>query len=269
MVNKIQIEIRDMTEVDEYYVSTCTHVNENNIEYEKSAPRRISWLRSMEKFGLRVKVALLDGNHAGFLYIMPIEINPWQIEGKDLMVFPCLVAHSKFAQRGIGKLLIEAAEKETINQGRKGIATIGYFWDFWFMPAKYFLKLGFKLAVQRGEEAVLWKQYDQTAEPPTFRKENYKFKPIKGKIIIDLFWSTFCLTSDVEAQRVREVVSEYGDDVILNEYPADNKEILQKYGITRMIYVNGNIIELGSEIEKEVLRNEIENARIKIKKGEH
>ena len=68
---------------------------------------------------------------------------------------------------------------------------------------------------------------------------------------------------------MREVVSEYGDDVILNEYPADNKEILQKYGITRMIYVNGNIIELGSEIEKEVLRNEIENARIKIKKGEH
>ncbi|MFX1492911.1 MAG: hypothetical protein ACFFBZ_01375 [Promethearchaeota archaeon] len=68
-----------MTKDDEYYVGTCTHINENNTEYEMSAIRRISWLRSMEKYGLRVKVALLDGNHAGFLYFMPIEINPWQI----------------------------------------------------------------------------------------------------------------------------------------------------------------------------------------------
>jgi len=82
-------------------------------------------------------------------------INPEQFQGKDLMVFPCLVSHSKFSQRGIGKQLIEAAEKETFNQNRKGIATIGYFWDFWFMPAKYFLNLGFKVMVRRGEETIL------------------------------------------------------------------------------------------------------------------
>jgi len=191
-------------------------------------------------------------------------INPEQFQGKDLMVFPCLVSHSKFSQRGIGKQLIEAAEKETFNQNRKGIATIGYFWDFWFMPAKYFLNLGFKVVVRRGEEAILWKQFDQTAEPPTFREENYKFKPIKGKVVIDLFWSTFCLTSDVEAQRVREIVSEYGGTVILNEYSADNQSILQQYGISRRIYVNGKIVEVGLEIEKEELRQEIENAKIKI-----
>ena len=57
------IIIRDMTKDDEYYVGTCTHVNENNEEYEKSAPRRISWLKSMEKRGLRTKVALSDDVH--------------------------------------------------------------------------------------------------------------------------------------------------------------------------------------------------------------
>ncbi|MFX0029990.1 MAG: hypothetical protein ACFE8B_12315, partial [Candidatus Hermodarchaeota archaeon] len=143
------INIRNMTKDDEYYVGTCTHVNENNLEYEASCPRRISWLRSMEKDGLRVKVALLDDVHTGFLYIMPIEINPWSIQGKDLMVFPCLVSHSKFAKKGIGQELIKAAEEEARNQNRKGIATIGYFWDFWFMPANYFLKLGFKVAERR------------------------------------------------------------------------------------------------------------------------
>ena len=123
----MQIIIRDMIKDDEYYVGTCTHVNENNDEYEASCPRRISWLRSKEKCGLRVKVALLNGVHAGFLYVIPIEITPWPIQGLELMVFPCLVSHSKFSQKGIGKELIKAAEEETKCQERKGIATIGFF----------------------------------------------------------------------------------------------------------------------------------------------
>lgn len=254
------IIIRNMTKEDEYYVGTCTHINENNVEYEASCPRRISWLRYMEKDGLRVKVALLDGIHAGFLYIIPIEINPWSIQGKDIMIFPCLTSHSKFANRNIGRELINAAEKETKFQNRKGIATIGYFWDFWYMPAKYFLKLGFEVAERRNEQAILWKKFDQNADSPHFRKENYNFKPVKGKVVIDLFWNTFCQTSDVEAQRIREVVSKFDSNIILNEYSADDQKILQKYGIERRIYINGELIETGPEIEKKKLRKAIKDA---------
>ncbi|MFW9945369.1 MAG: GNAT family N-acetyltransferase [Candidatus Odinarchaeota archaeon] len=259
----MQIIVRDMTKDDEDYVGTCTHINENNNEYEISALRRISWLRNMKKYGLKVKVALLGDKHAGFLYIMPIEINPWQIQGKDLMVFPCLVSHSKFSDKGIGTALIKAAEEETYKQKRRGIATIGYFWDFWFMPATFFLKLGFKVAEKRGEEAIVWKKFDEKAEPPHFREEKYKFKPEKGKVIVDLFWNRFCLTSDVEAQRVREVVSEFGNNVILNEFSAVNQSILQQYGLSRRIYVNGNMMEIGPEIEKSILRKAIEDALLK------
>lgn len=252
-----------MKEEDEYYVGTCTHVNENNIEREESCPRRISWLRSMERHGLRVKVAILNDEHAGFLYIMPIEVSPLPIQGKELMAFPCLVSASKFSKNGIGKKLIETAEEEVRAQNRKGIVTIGFFWDFWFMPADYFLKLGFEVAEKRGQEAILWKQFDESAEIPQFRKMNYNFKPIEGKIVVDLFWNRFCLTSDVEAQRVREVVSEYGNDVILNEYSATDQKTIQQYGIERRIYVNGNAIEVGPEIDKNALRGTIKKAMIK------
>jgi hypothetical protein len=244
-----------MTKVDESYVGTCTHVNENKVEYEMSCPRRISWLKSMEKHGLRVKVALLNGIHAGFLYLMPIEVCPWPIEGKDLMVFPCLVSHSKFSKNRIGIQLIKAAEDETKSQNRKGIATMAYFWDFWFMPAKYFLKLGFKVADQRGEEAILWKQLDQEVNAPYFPEEHYNFTPIEGKVVIDLFWNIFCLTSDVEAERVRDIVLEFGNEVILNEYSAVDQKIFHQCGIERRIYVNGVMVELGPEIEKDRLRN--------------
>ena len=257
------IIIRDMTEDDEYYVGTCTHVNENNIEYESSCPRRVSWLRQMEKHGLKTKVALFDNVHAGFIYIMPIEITPFQIHGKDLMVFPCVESQSKFSSKGIGKELIKAAEEETLKQKRKGIATIAKFWDFWFMPAKYFEKLGYKVAEKQGINAILWKSLDSSAEPPQFMTPNYSFKPIQGKVVVDLFWNVFCLTSDVEAQRVREVVSEYKNDVVLKEYSAVNPSILKQYGISRGIFVNGKWIEVGPEIEKSTLRQEIENAKIK------
>jgi predicted N-acetyltransferase YhbS/thiol-disulfide isomerase/thioredoxin len=260
---KMTLIIRDMTEDDEYYVGTCTHENENNTEYEWSYPRRISWLRSMESKGLRVKVALLDEIHVGFLYLIPIEINPWSIKGDNLMVFPCLVAHSKFSNKGVGSELIKAAEEETIFLHRKGIVTIGYFWDFWFMPAKYFLKLGYEVAQSRGKEAILWKKFEKTANSPSFQDENYKFSLVEGKIVIDLFWNIFCQTSDVEAQRVREVVTEYGNNVILNEYSSVDQQSLQKYGINRRIYVNGKALEVGGEIEKNKLREAIESSLAK------
>ena len=53
------IIIRDMTEDDEHYVGTCTHVNENNIEIESSSPRRISWLKKMEKNGLKTVLMII------------------------------------------------------------------------------------------------------------------------------------------------------------------------------------------------------------------
>ena len=113
--------------------------------------------------------------------------------------------------------------------------------------------------------AILWKQFDSGAESPQFRKIHYKFKPLQGKIVVDLFWNVFCQTSDVEAQRVREVVSEYKNDVVLKEYSAVNPSILKQHGISRGIFVNGKWIEVGPEIEKSTLRQEIKNAKIKQK----
>ena len=57
---------------------------------------------------------------------------------------------------------------------------------------------------------------------------------------------------------MREVVSEYGNDVILNEFSAIDQKVLQQYGIERRIYVNGQVMEIGPEIEKSKLREAIE-----------
>jgi len=77
---------------------------------------------------------------------------------------------------------------------------------------------------------------------------------------VDLFWNTFCQTSDIEAHRVREVVAEFGDSVVLNEYCADDHVILSRYQTPRGIFINGKEIGWGYEAPKEGIREAVSKA---------
>jgi len=259
------IEIRDMDKTDEYFVGTCTHTHESE-EMDAAAARRLAWLGAMHEKGSRVKVASVGGEKTGFLYVIPIEFSPWGPLGHDLMVVPCLYVASK--GHGVGKALLAAAEEEARRQRRKGIATIGYYHDFWFMPAGFFEANGFSKcgeAKQRyfdskSRAAVLWRVFDEHAEAPVLLKPNYQFKPVPGKVVIDLFWNAFCQTSNIEAQRVREVAAEFGDSVVLNEYSADDRPTLLRHQVARGIFVNGHEIGWGYEAPKAGIREAITQA---------
>lgn len=261
------VEIRDMDESSEYFVSTCSHANESD-GIDACGKIRLAWLRKKHEKGLRVKVAFLDDIPAAFSFVMPIEVCPWGPLGKSLLAIPCLWVPNKVKGKGIGSSLIIEAEQEALRQKRKGIVTIGYYHDFWFMPASFFKRLGFSEVRSRktrsgeffGEDAILWKVFDSSAEAPEFLKPNYQFTPVPGKVVVDLFENTFCQTSNIEAQRVREVVAEFGEVVILNEYPADDTAVLHRYQIDRGIFINGKEIGWGYEAPKDGIREAITQA---------
>ncbi|MCP4231562.1 MAG: GNAT family N-acetyltransferase [bacterium] len=258
----MRVTIEDINPDNEYYISACTHVNETN-ETDESAARRLVWLKNTHENGVRAKAASINGETAGFVYVMPIEVCPWGPLGKDLAVVPCMFVPNDFTGKGVGEALLTAAEEEARKQGKKGLAIQAYFGDFWFMPAPYFEKRGYAFAdgsKKDGGFAVLWKQFDDDAEPPRLLKPDYSFEPVEGKVVVDLFYNTFCLTSDTEAQRVREVAAEFGDSVILNEYPADDPEVLRRYQLPRGIYVNGEWIFWGYDAPREGIREAIEKA---------
>ncbi len=264
------VEIRDLQPSDEYFVGTCTHMGESE-EIDASARSRLSWLQAMFEKGSRVKVAILNGNQVGFLHIIPIEICPWGPVGRDLSVVPCLVVKKRANHRGVGRSLLKAAEEEARNQGRKGLVALAYYHDFWFMPAPFFERFGFSKVKSRevtaegekeylGREAILWKVFDPSVQAPKFLRPNYQFEPMPGKVVVDLFWNTFCQTSNIEAQRVREVVAEFRGSVVLHEYCVDDREILLRYQIPRGIFINGKEIGWGYEAPKGELREIISQA---------
>jgi len=110
------------------------------------------------------------------------------------------------------------------------------------------------------KEAILWKVFESSAEPPRSLKPNYRFEPVSGKVVVDLFWNAFCGTSNAEAQRVREVAAEFGDSVVLNEYSADDPAILRRYQLPRGIFINGKEIGWGYEAPRDGIRKAISRA---------
>ena len=254
--------IRDMQPEDEYFVSTCSHVGESD-EIDACAAKRRELLRDLAGKGGRFKVALITGEHAGFIYGLPIDHASWGPLGQNLMVIPCLVVLDASTGVGAGRALIEAIECDARDAGFAGV-TITAYRDIsgaeWFMPAAYFERVGYSVVDERGTEALLWKAFRDGAPPPHFLQPHYVFEPIEGAVVVDLFWNGFCQTSGIEAQRVREVCAEFGDRVVLREYNAENREILLHHQIPRAIYVNGVEIFWGYEAPREGIRAAIEKA---------
>jgi GNAT superfamily N-acetyltransferase len=253
------IEVREMTAEDEYFVSSCSHVDES-AEMDDAAARRRAWFREMAPKGFKAWVARFDGERAGMLFAMPLEVCPWGPRGKDLLAVPCLFVLPARQRRGAGRALLAAAEEDAARRHKKGLATYGYYWDFWFMPAAYFERRGFEAVARRGDAAVMWKPLAADAEPPAFLDAGCKPEPAAGKVAVDLFFNTFCLTSAVEAQRVREVAAEFGDAVLLREYDAGAPACLARWGRSRGIFVAGREIGWGYEAPREGIREAIEKA---------
>lgn len=253
------LEVRNVGPDTIHFVGACSHVGESK-EIDAASRRRLAWMKAAEQQGFETKVALLDGEPVGFAYVMPIEISPWGPMGADLAVLPCLWVLPEHKGNGAGKKLLAEAERAASEAGYGALVTTAYYHDFWFMPAGFFEASDYTRIAQREDQVLLWKVFDAGAESPRFLRRKFVFKPVKGKVVVDLFSNTFCLTCAVEAERVREVVKEYGDSVILNEYSADNRETLLRYEIPRGIFVNGKEIGWGYEAPKDGIREALSEA---------
>jgi hypothetical protein len=126
----------------------------------------------------------------------------------------------------------------------------------WFMPAAFFEKVGFTRVSQASN---IWvKKWADVKDPRPLVKQ-YDYRPVQGKIVIEYFWSPFCLTSCQEVINVREVVSEFHDQVILREYRSDNTDTLKTFGLVRALFMNGKQVNWGYAAPKEELRKQLNN----------
>jgi GNAT superfamily N-acetyltransferase len=254
----MDIRIEDISDDTMWFVSTCTHVDES-ADWDRGGAVRAFWIENMLPSGLQIKVALDGDRPIGFVHLLPIELSAFRLMGHDLLTIPCLALQDAYHGQGVGRMLMEAAEAAARATTARGLAIVGHEWadDFWFMRDDFFRHFGYEEAGRVGNMVILWKRFDDDADPPRFFEPKWDYTPVPGKVAFDAFWHRQCLTTATEINNVREVCAEFGDRVLLREYDATDPAVRQRYQIGRQLMVNGREIGWGYEAPRDGLRQAI------------
>ena len=227
------------------------------------------WFNKMKDKGLRVKVAVENEKACGLIQYVPTEHSP--IEGKDLYFVSCIWVHGykkgigNFQKKGIGKALLQAAEKDVKALNQNGLAVWGLSLPFW-MKASWFKKRGYKKIDKNGMAVLLWKPFKEDAVAPRWIKEIKKPQPVKGKVTVTSFINGWCPAQNIVHERAKRASQEFGESVYFEEYQTSNREVFLEWGISDALFIDGKQVRTGPPPSFEKIRKKIEKRVNKIKR---
>jgi N-acetylglutamate synthase-like GNAT family acetyltransferase len=241
------MEIINIT--DEYVDTYCKCLEDWSEEMKESGTLKKEWYQKKRQQGLRVKLAKNENNEiVGMIQYAPIERAP--VFGKDLYYIYCVWIHGykegvgDNRGRGIGKQLLKAAEDDVKDLGAKGIAAWGITLPF-FMRSKWFKKNGYIRADKNGITELVWKAFDEKAEPPALTKIQKRPEVRDDKVKVTCFRNGWCPAQNIACERMKRAVTEYGDKIEYIEIDTDKRNNLEEWGISDAIFINDKQINTG------------------------
>jgi GNAT superfamily N-acetyltransferase len=230
-------------------------------EMKESGGHKATWYSKYKDKGLRVKIAVDDDGHpGGMIQYLPIEES--SVEGQGLYFIPCIWVHGhkegrgNFQKKGMGSALLEAAEADARSLGAKGMAAWGLWLPFW-MKASWFKKHGYRKADRDSMKVLVWKKFEESAEPPKWIREKKKPVPVPGKVTVTAFLNGWCPASNITYERAKRAATELGDRVLFQSIDTSNRETLLEWGISDAVFINGKQIWAGPPPSFEKLRKMI------------
>jgi GNAT superfamily N-acetyltransferase len=220
---------------------------------------RKEWLREMMKKGLQISVALNKPEAAvksltlknakfesmtvrgsfpeGLIEYMPIERAVEPVKGENSLFINCLWVVPPFWCKGVATALVRTVVKKAEACGSASV--LAYEGDKWFgyfpyMPAGFFRKFGFKEVDRDGTRVLL-----ELGEERTMRIIRPIVRPVRKcwKTVVDVFYNSQCPWSGWMMNRTSQSLEGY--DVQLNIINTDNRRIMEEYGMSRGIMING------------------------------
>lgn len=239
----------DLVDLDKKFLDTYLVCLEDwSDEMKEAGDHKKNWYNEMKNKNLGVKLALDNNIAVGMIQYIPIEYS--FVEGQDLYLITCIWVHGNkegignFQKKGIGKLLLKAAEEDVKTKGAKGIVAWGLSLPFW-MRAKWFKKQGYSKIDKQGMQILLWKSFTNDAIPPRWIKQKKKPKMIKGKVIVTAFINGWCPAQNIVFERAKKAANEFGDKVIFEEINTMNRESFLEWGIFDGLFINNKQIKTG------------------------
>lgn len=111
-----------------------------------------------------------------------------------------------------------------------------WFGFFPYMPVSFFNKYGFR-EVDRDQTRVLLHLDLGADEPPSLIHPKAKVIAKDDKLVLDAFYNSQCPWSKWMVSKIKRYMKKYGAAV--NEINTDNKEVIEEYGISRGVCING------------------------------
>ncbi|MDI6847842.1 MAG: GNAT family N-acetyltransferase [Candidatus Bathyarchaeia archaeon] len=222
---------------------------------------RKEWLGTMMRKGLQVSVALekseevlrsfgaknakirelvVRGNvPKGLIEYVPIEFAPEPVKGEKSLFIDCVWVLPKFWHGGVGKGLLERFIENAKAYG--GASVLAYEGDKWFgffpyMPVGFFKKFGFKEVGRDGSRVLLHLNLGAD-EQPSLLYPKTKVIEEGDKVVIDVFFGSQCPWSGWMVDRIKRNVKRY--DAVVNAVNTDDRKIIEEYGMSRGVCING------------------------------
>nr|MDO8133048.1 GNAT family N-acetyltransferase [Candidatus Njordarchaeum guaymaensis] len=262
------MEIRDVSPEElDYVAAVCLDpsIPRKWREAMKSAMgARKEWLLAMMSKGLQVSVAFgkpkeviksLSPKNAKFkematrsffpealIEYVPIEFASEPVMGGKSLFINCMWVVPPFWNRGVAKSLLE----RVIDMGKVtgGVSVLAYEGDRWFgffpyMPASFFKKFGFK-EVDRDESRVLLHLSLGADEQPKLIPAKCKKTERLGRMVVDVFFNSQCPWSGWMVGKIKQNTRRY--DAIFNLVNTDDRKVVEEYGMSRGICIDGKPI---------------------------
>ena len=238
-------------------------------EMKEAADHKENWYNRMKHKGLGVKLALNNKNAVvGMIQYIPIELSPAQ--GEQLYFISCIWVHGydegvgNFQKKGIGKMLLEAAEEDVKSRKALGIVAWGVSLPFW-MKASWFKKQGYKKVDKDGIAVLIWKPFSDKAKIPSWIKQKKNPQPIPGKVTVTAFLNGWCPAQNLVFERAKKASSKFGEKVVFQEIDTSHREIFEEWGIYDALFIDGEEIRTGPPPSYEKIVKKIKKRLKKLK----
>jgi GNAT superfamily N-acetyltransferase len=223
-------------------------------DLEEGARLKKELITDQLEAGFVGRILYVEGAPVGIAEALPLEIAPFKVDGERTAILHCVWVKPDWQGRGLGRALIEEV-RSAVHPQALGVFGFDY---AGFMPAEFFLHLGFTEVEERDNIKLLYlPPEDATAdEPPRIRwlPRNYRPVLIPGKLVVEVFVDNHCPFADLIATRVVSAAKELDPDrVEVLIHDVSRRSDTLRLGKSLGVFADGEELFLGPLPRDEVL----------------